>query len=177
MANKRPRLMFICFLLGGVGLALEIGLLDVFVLQEDAIKAQGSASAGLDLALGVPLLALGALLATGHLHRQRRAPAQAEDEKPSKLTAWARRVLYEPRFALAVLIGAVVGTPGASYVTALQRSAISPPSYLSRPNAMAGHFTFQPGSSACRPGRSADQGISARAATSGGCRPMTTRWI
>ena len=32
---------------------------------------------------------------------------------------------------------------------------------------MAGHFTVQSGSSASRPGRSADQEISARAATSG----------
>jgi hypothetical protein len=71
MANRRPRLMFLCFLAGCLGLALTIGLLDVFVLQADAIKAQGSSSAGLDLALGVPLLIVGALLATGRLHRRR----------------------------------------------------------------------------------------------------------
>jgi hypothetical protein len=34
---------------------LTVGLLDVFVLHADAIKTQGQASAGLDLALGVPL--------------------------------------------------------------------------------------------------------------------------
>jgi hypothetical protein len=119
MANRRPRLMFLCFLLGCLGLALTIGLLDVFVLQADAIKAQGSSSAGLDLALGVPLLIIGALLATGRLHRRRRAPAKAEDGKPGKLDSWARRVLHEPRFGLAIVIGVVVGTPGASYVSAL----------------------------------------------------------
>jgi Na+/phosphate symporter len=32
---------------------------------------------------------------------------------------WAQRALREPRFGLAILIGAVVGTPGASYITAL----------------------------------------------------------
>jgi len=31
MGNRRPRLMFVCFLLGGIGLALTIGLLNVFV--------------------------------------------------------------------------------------------------------------------------------------------------
>ena len=35
-----------------MGLALTIGLLDVFVVHADAIQAQGSASAALDLALG-----------------------------------------------------------------------------------------------------------------------------
>ena len=119
MANRRPRLMFACFLLGCMGLALTIGLLDVFVLQADAIKVQGSSSAGLDLALGVPLLAIGALLAFRRPHRRRRAAAQTKDGEPPKRATWARRVLREPRFGLAVLIGVVVGTPGASYITAL----------------------------------------------------------
>jgi hypothetical protein len=110
--------MFACFLLGGMSLALTIGLLDVLVLHADAIQPQASASAGLDLALGLPLLALGALLATGHLHRRRRHSPRP-DPKPRKADTWARRVLTEPRFGLAVLIGVVVGTPGASYITAL----------------------------------------------------------
>jgi hypothetical protein len=56
-ANQRPRLMFMCFLLGGIGLGLTIGLLDVLVLHVDAIKTQNHVSGGLDLALGIPLLA------------------------------------------------------------------------------------------------------------------------
>ena len=56
MGNRRPRLMFVCFLLGGMGLALTIGRLDVFVVHADAIQSQGSASAALDLCLGIPLL-------------------------------------------------------------------------------------------------------------------------
>jgi len=117
MRNRRPRPMFASFLLGGMGLALTIGLLDVFVLHADAISAQGSASAGLDLALGVPLLAVGMLLAAGRLHGRRRSQAPAIDG-PGK-DSWAQRVLHEPRFGLAVIIGAVVGTPGAAYIAAL----------------------------------------------------------
>src|SRR5215831_5884223 len=71
MGNRRPRLMFVCFLLGGMGLALTIGLLDVFVVHADAIQSQGSASAALDLCLGIPLLVIGVLLATGNLHGRR----------------------------------------------------------------------------------------------------------
>jgi len=33
MGNRRLPLMFVCFLLGGMGLALAIGLLDEFVLS------------------------------------------------------------------------------------------------------------------------------------------------
>jgi Sap, sulfolipid-1-addressing protein len=118
MGNRRPRPMFACFLLGGMGVALTVGLLDVFVLHADAIHTQGSASAGLDLALGVPLLAIGVLLATGRLHGRRRPAAPATDGPPER-DGWAQRILGEPRFALAVVIGAVAGTPGAAYITAL----------------------------------------------------------
>lgn len=119
--NSRPRPMFVCFLLGGMGMSLTVGLLDVFVLQADAISTQGSASAGLDLVLGVPLIAVGALVATGHLHGRQRAPAPAGGGQPPKKDGWAQRVLSEPRFGLAVLIGAVAGTPGALYITALHQ--------------------------------------------------------
>jgi hypothetical protein len=119
--NTRPRLMFSGFLLGCLAMCLSIGLLDVFVLHADAIKTQGQASAGLDLALGVPLLVIGALVATGRLHRRRRAPAPAADGQPPKREGWEQRLVSKPRFGLAVLIGAVAGTPGASYVTALHQ--------------------------------------------------------
>jgi hypothetical protein len=117
--NARPRLMFSGFLLGGLTVCLTVGLLDVLVLHSHAIKTQGQASAGLDLALGVLLLAFGALIATGRLHRRRRAPAPAADRQPPKREGWEQRLVSKPRFGLAVLLGAVAGTPGATYVIAL----------------------------------------------------------
>jgi hypothetical protein len=48
--NRRPRAMFLCLLLGGMTVALTIGLLDVLVFHADAIKAQGKVSAGVALA-------------------------------------------------------------------------------------------------------------------------------
>jgi hypothetical protein len=124
--NRRPRPMFLCLLAGGLGLAIGVGFLDVFVLHADAVQAQGSASAGLDLALGVPLLLIGALLAAGRLHGRRRAPpGPAGSAQGAKGEGWAQRVLREPRFGLAVLIGALVGTPGASYITALHQLVTS----------------------------------------------------
>ena len=77
MQSGRPRAMLACFLAGCVAVALAVGLLDVFVVQADAIKTQGSVSAGLDLALGVPLLAVGALVATVGAAGFAQAPVRA----------------------------------------------------------------------------------------------------
>jgi hypothetical protein len=127
--NRRPRAMFLCVLLGGMTVALTIGLLDVLTIHADALKAQGKASAGVDLALGLLLLAVGALLATGRLHGRQRTPVPAgamppqQPEQPAKPAkrkgSWAARVLAEPRPGLAMLVGALIGLPGASYLTAL----------------------------------------------------------
>ena len=87
-------------------------------------STQASASAGLDLALGVPLVAIGALLATGRLHGRQRAPAADGDGPPEK-DGWAQRILRKPRPGVAVLLGAVAGTPGAAYITALHNLVTS----------------------------------------------------
>ena len=120
--NRRPRAMFLCLLAGGMTVALTIGLLDVLTIHADALKAQGKASAGVDLALGLLLLAAGALLATGRIHSRQRTPVPAgagPSDKPEKKGSWAQRVLGEPRLGLAMLVGAIIGLPGASYLTAL----------------------------------------------------------
>jgi hypothetical protein len=117
--NRRPRAMFLCLLLGGMTVALTVGLLDVLVFHADAIKSQGTVSAGVDLALGLLLLAVGGLVATGRLHGRRKAAVPAVDGQPGKKDGWAQRVLTEPRLGLAMLVGALVGIPGASYLTAL----------------------------------------------------------
>ena len=117
--NRRSRAMFLCLLLGAVTVALTIGLLDVLVFHADAIKHQASVSAGVDLALGLLLLAVGALLATGRPHSRRKAPVLPGDGQPGKKDSWAQRALSEPRLGLAMLVGALIGIPGATYLTAL----------------------------------------------------------
>ena len=128
--NRRPRAMFLCLLLGGMTVALTVGLLDVLVFHADAIKHQATVGAGVDLAVGLLLLAAGALLATGRVHGRRNVPVPAgggppatkeeeEEKKKKKKNGWAQRVLGEPRLGLAMLVGAVIGIPGASYLAAL----------------------------------------------------------
>ena len=126
--NRRPRAMFLCVLLGGLTVGLTVGLLDVLVFHADAISSQKTVSAGVDLALGLLLVAAGTLVATGRLHSRRKAPMPAGDrqpDKPGKKEGWAQRVLAEPRLGLAMLIGAVVGIPGAAYLTALHNLVTS----------------------------------------------------
>jgi hypothetical protein len=121
--NRRPRAMFLCILLGGLTVGITIGLLDVLVFQLDAISSQKTVSAGVDLALGVLLLAVGALVATGRLHARRKATVPAGAGQPGepateKKDGWAR-LLAEPRLGLAMLIGALCGIPGAAYLSGL----------------------------------------------------------
>ena len=123
--NRRPRAMFLCVLLGGLTVGITIGLLDVLVFHADAISSQKTVSAGVDLALGLLLLAAGALIATGRLHGRRKAPVPAGDgqpekaEKREKKDGWAQRALAEPRLGLALLVGALCGIPGGAYLSAL----------------------------------------------------------
>src|SRR5499427_5583551 len=73
MENRRPRAMFLCVLIGGLTVGVIIGLLDVLVFHVDAISSQKTVSAGVDLGLGLLLLAVGALVAAGRLHGRRKA--------------------------------------------------------------------------------------------------------
>src|SRR5215831_12394717 len=121
--NRRPRAMFLSVLLGGLTVGITIGLLDVLVFHVDALKAQGTVSAGVDLVLGLVLVATGALVATGRLHGRRKAAVPAGDGQPQekeKKASWAQRVLAEPRLGLAMLVGAVCGIPGGAYLSALR---------------------------------------------------------
>lgn len=121
--NRRPRAMFLCILAGGIGVGIAIGLVDVLLVHGDAVKSQGKASAGVDLALGLILLIIGVLLATGLVRRLLAARRSAGKQRPKKpkeaKDRWPQRALREPRLGLALLIGMLVGLPGAAYITAL----------------------------------------------------------
>ena len=128
--NRRARAMFLWLLVGGLTVGITIGLLDVLVFHLGAIQSQKTVSASVDLALGLLLLAVGALLATGRLHARRKEPVPAGGGPPrkpqnppdksqkEKKDGWAQ-LLAEPRFGLAMLVGAICGIPGASYLAGL----------------------------------------------------------
>jgi hypothetical protein len=145
VGNQRPRAMFLCFLIGGAGLAVALGLVDVFLVKQHAINSQGPPSAWLDLALGIPLLAVGALVATGHLHGRRHhatpavqpaatAPAPAgrahqweekEEQRAKELTHdWTQKLMHKPVYWLAIVVGLVAGTPGGQYLIGMHLVAV-----------------------------------------------------
>src|SRR5499427_3787895 len=74
---RRPRAMCLCILLGGLTVGITIGLLDVLVFHLDAISSQKTVSAGVDLALGLLLRAVGALVVAGRLHARRKTAVPA----------------------------------------------------------------------------------------------------
>jgi hypothetical protein len=122
--NRRPRAMFSCLLLGGLTVAITIGLLDVLTLHADAINTQKTVSASVDLALGLMLLAVGALVATGRLRGRRKAAVPAGGGQPGKPVkekkdSWEQRLMAEPRLGLALLVGALCGLPGGAYLSGL----------------------------------------------------------
>ncbi len=119
MENRRPRAMFLCFLLGALGVSVTLGVLDVLVFHAHAVSTQSSISATIDVVLGVALLAIGGLVATGRLRGRDKARAAAGKPDSEKKEGWAQRMLGEPRLALAVLIGALCGLPSAPYVSGL----------------------------------------------------------
>ena len=140
--NRRPRAMFLSVLLGGLTVGITIGLLDVLVFHVDALKAQGTVSAGVDLALGLVLVAAGALVATGRLRGRRKTRVPAGDGQPQekeKKDSWAQRVLAEPRLGLAMVVGAVCGIPGGAYLSGLR---ILVTSKSSTANQVAGVILF-----------------------------------
>jgi hypothetical protein len=121
--NRRPRAMFLCVLLGGFAVGITVGLLDVLVFHLDAISSQKTVSAGVDLAVGLLLVAAGALVVTGRLRARRKTAVPAggglpDTREKEKKDGWAR-LLAEPRLGLAMLIGAVCGIPGATYLAGL----------------------------------------------------------
>lgn len=123
LANSRPRAMLACLLIGGIGMAVTIGLVDVLVVRSDVVKSQGSLGRAGGLAIGLLLLGIGALLITGHLGRRHKARPGAgqpsQDRRPEQQSSWTQRALRKPRLALAIIVGAVLGLPGAIYLTAL----------------------------------------------------------
>jgi hypothetical protein len=123
--SRRARAMFACILAGGLGLAIAIGIVDVVFVHADAVKSQGKISAGVDLAVGLVLLALGALPITRRLPRRRTTSVPETGEQPKKqqnADGWAQCALREPRLGLALAIGAEIWPEGTA--TRLRRAQV-----------------------------------------------------
>jgi Sap, sulfolipid-1-addressing protein len=80
IVNRRPRAMFLCVLLGGLTMAVAVGLVYVLVLRFSLRAGEGDLGAGTHLVLGLALLALAWALFTGRLPRRRQRKAEPEPD-------------------------------------------------------------------------------------------------
>jgi len=123
--NRRPSAMFASIVAAGIATGVTIGIVIMLALPASAYDNERTASAGVDLALGLILLLLGALLMTGILTRvwQRRPRSDRPGTQPGKKRKfgadWAQNALRESRLWVAFLVGFICGLPGAAYLTAL----------------------------------------------------------
>ncbi len=136
IVNRRPVAMLAFVLAGGIGMAVTIGLVDVLVIRSDLVKSQGGIGAAGDLLIGLLLAGVGGLIIVRH-RRGDRAPvadspaaggpaavgpaseSPPPDGKNQRAGGWMQRALAKPRLTLAIAVGAVLGLPGALYLTAL----------------------------------------------------------
>jgi hypothetical protein len=78
--NRRPRVMFLSILAGGLSIAVAIGLVDVLAVHAHAINSQQKVSAGVDLAIGLAPFSDGALDGVhASQHSCRHAAGEAAD--------------------------------------------------------------------------------------------------
>jgi len=126
IVNRRPRPMITFVLLGGLAMAVTIGLVDVLIIRSNVQQTQGGLGPGADLAIGLFLLIAAAILfATGRKRRSHDPPAatghreEGKAERRKSEDGWMRRALREPRPLLAVVVGAALGLPGGLYLAAL----------------------------------------------------------
>ena len=118
IVNRRPTAMLAFVLAGGIAMAVTIGLVDVLVIRSDLVKYQGSIGDGGDLVIGLFLIAVGGLI----IARRRGGGVYAEPAARPEEAAAGRLDAARARPAPAgarVAVGAVLGLPGALYLTAL----------------------------------------------------------
>jgi hypothetical protein len=157
LMNRRPRAMLLCVLLGGLGIAITIGLIDVLLIRANFVKSESGLGPGAQVAIGVLLLCAGTLLMFGNPFTRRSSGSalkkpvkvgtlkaeqprddQPRDEPPTggarkeKKPSWTERTLREPRLALGVLVGVVLGLPGALYLAAMHKLAAGTYSTLNK---------------------------------------------
>ena len=119
-----PRRLMVGYLVGALVMSISIGLAIVFAFQNaGAVQtAKKTVNPVIDIVVGVLLLLIAALLASGRPSqvRQRRRARKAENgEKKKKTPRWQRILIERGSARIAVVVGALLTLPGASYLAAL----------------------------------------------------------
>ncbi len=128
--NLRARAMFLCVLIGAVGVAITIGLGRRAGRSRGCDQRPATRERGRRHDAGVVLLRSARLSSPGACPDggSRPPPSKHAGRGKAEQDSWAQRVLGEPWPGMAVAIGALLGLPGALYLGALH-------------NLVAGHWS------------------------------------
>jgi hypothetical protein len=117
-----PRRLMVGYLVGALVMSISVGLAIVFAFQNaGAVQtAKKTVNPIVDIVLGVLLLLIAALLASGRPGevRQRRRARKAETGE-KKTPRWQRILIERGSVRIAIVVGALLTLPGASYLAAL----------------------------------------------------------
>jgi Sap, sulfolipid-1-addressing protein len=115
-----PQKLMLAYLIGAYAMSITLGIVIVRAEQHAGLVQAGKQTINpvLDLVLGMIVLSIGLLLRSGRDRRVRERRAERKRDKPPKTPRW-QRVLSRGDPKIAVLIGAVLTLPGASYLAAL----------------------------------------------------------
>ncbi len=115
-----PKKLMFFYLIGAMFTSITLGLVIVFAAKKSGVVSSGKTTINpaIDFALGGILVLIAIVLKTGRDKGYRDRRAERKREKPKKTPRW-QRVLSEgdPRFA--IVVGALLTLPGASYLAAL----------------------------------------------------------
>lgn len=122
LASERPRRLVFTYLAGASLIVVACGVAFLGLLAGTGTTQQDvpSASAGVEIALGVLLLAFGAW---AWARRDRPPAAPRPDGEPSRLTRWSHRATSSARWAF--VLGIVMYLPSPLYLAAIKAIADS----------------------------------------------------
>jgi hypothetical protein len=115
-----PKKLMFFYLIGALFTSITVGLVIVFAAKKSGVVSSGETTINpaIDFALGGILVLLAVVLETGRDKGYRDRRAERTREKPKKTPRWQRTLTEsDPRFA--IVVGALLTLPGASYLAAL----------------------------------------------------------
>jgi Sap, sulfolipid-1-addressing protein len=115
-----PRQLMLYYLLGALFTSITLGLVIVFAAKRSGVVSSGKTTINpaIDFAFGGLLILVAIVLRTGRDKPYRDRRAERKREKPHKTPRW-QKALTEGNPKFAIIVGALLTLPGASYLAAL----------------------------------------------------------
>jgi Sap, sulfolipid-1-addressing protein len=128
LLQPSPKRLMFGYLLGAYTTSITVGLVIVFSLQGSGLvnEAKRTISPALDVAIGLILLLVAFVLATGRdepLQRARLRRQEAKRKAGNAKEPWSQRMLGRGSARTTYVIGVLLSFPGVTYLTALNRIA------------------------------------------------------